>query len=35
MFATIRRYESIDQARIGELVKKTDETFLPLSLIHI
>ena len=29
MFATIRRYESIDQARIGELVKKTDETFLP------
>jgi hypothetical protein len=29
MFATIRRYESIDQARISELVKKTDETFLP------
>jgi hypothetical protein len=29
MFATIRRYESIDNARTGELVKKTDETFLP------
>ena len=29
MFATIRRYESIDHARISELVKKTDETFLP------
>ena len=29
MIATIRRYESIDQARISELVKKTDETFLP------
>ena len=29
MFATIRRYESIDQARISELVKKTDETLLP------
>ena len=29
MFATIRRYESIDEARISELVKKTDETFLP------
>ena len=29
MHATIRRYESIDQARISELVKKTDETFLP------
>jgi hypothetical protein len=29
MFATIRRYESIDNARVSELVKKTDETFLP------
>ena len=29
MFATIRRYEAIDQARTSELVKKTDETFLP------
>ena len=29
MFATIRRYESVDQARISELVKKTDETLLP------
>jgi hypothetical protein len=29
MFATIRRYESIDQARTSELVKKDDETFLP------
>jgi hypothetical protein len=29
MFATIRRYESIDQARISELVKKADETFVP------
>ena len=29
MFATIRRYESIDETRINELVKKTDETFVP------
>jgi hypothetical protein len=29
MFATIRRYEAIDQARTSELVKKADETFLP------
>ena len=29
MFATIRRYEPIDNARTSELVKKTDETFLP------
>ena len=29
MFATIRRYDVIDQTRIDELVKKTDETFLP------
>jgi hypothetical protein len=29
MFATIRRYESIDQSRTSELVKKVDETLLP------
>jgi hypothetical protein len=29
MFATIRRYESVDQARTSELVKKADETLLP------
>jgi hypothetical protein len=29
MFATIRRYESIDQSRASELVKKADETLLP------
>ena len=29
MFATIRRYEAIDQARASELVKKADETLLP------
>ena len=29
MFATIRRYDAIDQTRISELVKKTDETLLP------
>jgi hypothetical protein len=29
MFATIRRYESIDHARSDELVKKADETLLP------
>jgi hypothetical protein len=29
MFATIRRYESIDQARSSELVKKVDENLLP------
>jgi hypothetical protein len=29
MFATIRRYESIDKARTDELVKKADETLLP------
>ena len=29
MFATIRRYESVDKARITELVKKADETLLP------
>lgn len=29
MFATIRRYESVDQSRTSELVKKVDETLLP------
>ncbi len=29
MFATIRRYEAIDQARASELVKKADETLVP------
>ncbi len=29
MFVTIRRYEAIDQARTGELVKKADETLVP------
>jgi hypothetical protein len=29
MFATIRRYEAIDNARTDELVKKADETLLP------
>ena len=29
MFATIRRYESIDQSRKSELVKKVDENLLP------
>jgi hypothetical protein len=29
MFATIRRYEAIDQGRIDELVKKADETLVP------
>lgn len=29
MFATIRRYESIDQSRTSELVKKVDEGLLP------
>jgi hypothetical protein len=29
MFATIRRYESIDQSRTNELAKKADETLLP------
>jgi hypothetical protein len=30
MFATIRRYESIDQSRTAELVKKVDDTLLPI-----
>ena len=29
MFATIRRYEAIDNARTDELVKKADETLVP------
>jgi hypothetical protein len=29
MFGIIRRYESIDQSRKTELVKKVDETLLP------
>jgi heme-degrading monooxygenase HmoA len=29
MFATIRRYESVDQARASELITKADESLLP------
>lgn len=29
MYATIRRYESIDKARTSELTKKVDETLVP------
>jgi hypothetical protein len=29
MFATIRRYEGVDQGRISELVKAADETLMP------
>ena len=29
MFATIRRYESVDQSRTSELVKKVDESLAP------
>jgi hypothetical protein len=29
MYATIRRYESVDQTRTSELVKKADETLVP------
>jgi hypothetical protein len=29
MYATIRRYESVDQARTDELVKKVDESLVP------
>jgi hypothetical protein len=29
MFATIRRYEGIDQGRTSELLKKADETLVP------
>jgi hypothetical protein len=29
MFATVRRYESVDQSRTDEVVKKVDGTLLP------
>jgi hypothetical protein len=29
MFGTIRRYESVDQSRTSELVKKVDEILVP------
>ena len=29
MFATIRRYEAIDQTRVDELVKKVDTSLVP------
>jgi hypothetical protein len=29
MFATIRRYESVDESRISDLVKKVDEGLAP------
>jgi hypothetical protein len=29
MFATIRRYEAVDQARTTELVKRVEETLVP------
>jgi hypothetical protein len=29
MFATIRRYDAIDQERTAEIVKKVDETLVP------
>jgi hypothetical protein len=29
MFATIRRYESVDQSRTKELVQKADDSLLP------
>jgi hypothetical protein len=29
MFATIRRYEAVDQAQTSELIKKVDETLMP------
>jgi len=29
MFATIRRYESVDPSRIDELIEKVDETLAP------
>src|SRR6266487_1355293 len=29
MFATIRRYEAIDETRTDELVKKVDESLMP------
>jgi hypothetical protein len=30
MFATIRRYESVDPGRTDELIKKVDETLVPI-----
>ena len=30
MFATIRRYDAVDQSRTDELVKKADETLVPI-----
>ena len=29
MFATIRRYDAIDQEHVGDLVKKVDESLMP------
>jgi hypothetical protein len=29
MYATIRRYEAVDQARTSEVVKKVDESLVP------
>jgi hypothetical protein len=29
MFATIRRYDAIDQEHVADLVKKADETLMP------
>lgn len=29
MFATIRRYEAIDQSRVSELIEKADQTLVP------
>jgi hypothetical protein len=30
MYCTIRRYESVDQSRTSELVKKVDESLVPI-----
>ena len=30
MFSTIRRYEAVDQSRVDELIKKADETLVPI-----
>jgi hypothetical protein len=30
MFATIRRYDAIDQEHVADLVKKVDETLVPI-----
>jgi len=29
MFATVRRYEGVDESRIDELTRKVDETLIP------